>query len=242
MRTTLASGLAWIALMAAVAAAERPAPRPPAPEYEPSTGYTQRDVAGWTVHVSARLVEQDELCRRTMVLLETKLHEIAHVLPVEALGKLREIPIWMELDDPPFPCACYHPSKAWLKEHGLNPDKARAVEIANAATFLQWTRQQPSMVLHELAHGYHDRFLEGGYGNGRVAAVYEKAKESGGYESVLHWNGKHQRAYAMNNPQEYFAELTEAWFGTNDFYPFVRAEVVEHDAPGAELLKTLWGE
>ena len=50
------------------------------------------------------------------------------------------------------------------------------------------------------------------------------------------------RAYAANNPQEYFAELSEAWFGANDFYPFVRAEVLEHDPEAAELLKKLWGE
>ena len=31
-----------------------------------------------------------------------------------------------------------------------------------------------------------------------------------------------EKAYALNNPQEYFAEATEAFFGTNDFYPFVQ--------------------
>ncbi len=40
---------------------------------------------------------------------------------------------------------------------------------------------------------------------------------------------------------EYFAEATEAFFGTNDFYPFVRAELSRHDPEMADLLVKLWG-
>ena len=61
------------------------------------------------------------------------------------------------------------------------------------------------------------------------------------YESVLRYDGNRARAYALSNDQEYFAELTEAYFGTNDFYPFVRAEVLHHDPEAAKLLKELWG-
>ena len=49
-----------------------------------------------------------------------------------------------------------------------------------------------------------------------------------------------ERAYGMNNPQEYFAELTEAYFGTNDFYPFVKPELAEHDAQGYAAIESLW--
>ena len=45
----------------------------------------------------------------------------------------------------------------------------------------------------------------------------------------------------MENDQEYFAELSEAFFGTNDFYPFVRAELREHDAEAYRAVKELWG-
>jgi len=34
--------------------------------------------------------------------------------------------------------------------------------------------------------------------------------------------------------------LTEAWFGTNDFFPFVRPEVRRHDPEGADLLERLY--
>lgn len=210
-------------------------------QYEPTSNYTPRNVQGWTVHVNHRLLEdQNALGDKVLKLLEVKLYDINRAVPQPALAKLHQIPIWLEFLHPRHPCACYHPSKQWLSENGFNPEKAASVEISNAATFLKWTHEQPSMVLHELTHGYHHRFL-GGYDNPEIAAVYRRAVEKKLYESVLHWDGKTVRAYAANNPQEYFAELTEAWFGANDFYPFVRAEVVQHDPEGAELLRKLWG-
>lgn len=47
--------------------------------------------------------------------------------------------------------------------------------------------------------------------------------------------------YALNNSQEYFAETSEAYFGTNDFFPFVRAELKEHDPRGFGLMEKVWG-
>jgi hypothetical protein len=212
------------------------------PQYEPTSNYTKRNVRGWTVYVNHRLLEdQKPLGDQALELIEVKLYDINRAVPQAALEKLHQIPIWVEFKHPRHPCACYHPDRKWLVENAFNPEKVASVEISNAATFLKWTHEQPSMLLHELTHGYHHRFL-GGYDNPEIAAVYRRAVESKSYESVLHWDGKMARAYALNNPQEYFAELTEAWFGANDFYPFVRAEVIQHDPEGAKLLRKLWGE
>jgi len=48
--------------------------------------------------------------------------------------------------------------------------------------------------------------------------------------------------WLRNNHKEYFAELSEAYFGTNDMYPFVRAELMKHDPEAHALLKKLWGQ
>jgi len=53
-------------------------------------------------------------------------------------------------------------------------------------------------------------------------------------------NGKTERAYALNNDQEYFAESTEAYFGTNDFYPFIRQELKEDDSNIYSVLEKAW--
>jgi Mlc titration factor MtfA (ptsG expression regulator) len=48
------------------------------------------------------------------------------------------------------------------------------------------------------------------------------------------------RAYALANPQEYFAEGTEAFFGRNDFYPFTREDLLKEDPGMHRLLRRLW--
>jgi hypothetical protein len=165
-----------------------------------------------------------------------------HVLPAEAREALQKVPVWIETDDPHgrHPCMCYHPSREWLTENGYNPEKAGSVEIANAATFLKWIKDQPFMVLHEFAHAYHHQVL--GYDNPEVRQAYQQARAGGQYGSVLRFSGQMERAYALNNDQEYFAELTECYFGTNDFYPFVRAELQQHDPEGLAMVRKLWGD
>ena len=44
----------------------------------------------------------------------------------------------------------------------------------------------------------------------------------------------------MTNPQEDFAKTTEAFFGTNDFFPFTRDELKQYDSKMVRLLAELW--
>ena len=88
--------------------------------------------------------------------------------------------------------------------------------------------------------------MQGGFDNREIKAAYERAKASGVYEEVERWfgNGRpntQERAYAMTNPMEYFAESTEAFFSRNDFFPFTRAELKQHDPQMEKLLVRLWG-
>lgn len=205
--------------------------------FDPTENYEVREVEGWTVRVNKRLLAEEELCRRTLALLGDQLRHIARVVPAGPVEKLRKVVLWMELDLTKGG-AVYHPSEKWLREHDVNPEKAKCVEISNARHFLDWYRHQPCMVLHEMAHAYHHQVL--GYGHAGIKTAYAKAKESKKYESVLHIQGGHQAHYAMNNDQEYFAEMTEAFFGTNDFYPFVRAELKEADPEMFALMEQAW--
>ena len=97
------------------------------------------------------------------------------------------------------------------------------------------------MVLHELSHAYHHQFLDGGFENRRIAEAYEDAMKRRIYESVARARGRPQKAYAATNPQEYFAELSEAYFGINDFFPFDRTELRRHDRKGYDVVESLWG-
>jgi Mlc titration factor MtfA (ptsG expression regulator) len=118
------------------------------------------------------------------------------------------------------------------------------VEFTNVRKFEEELRRMPLLVLHELAHAYHDRFLPGGHNNAEIKEAFEKAKASGLYDRVerrdAKGNTRMDRAYAMTNPAEYFAECTEAYFGTNDFYPFTNTDLKKHDPFMHELLAKLW--
>jgi hypothetical protein len=213
---------------------------PPVP-FEATDQYDVRDVEGWKVFLNRRFEQTEpELCGETLVLLKNQLYQITRMLPKPAVGKLRTIAIWVELAEPHHPCMCYHPDPGWLREHDMNPEKARSVELANARNFLTWTKQQPWMVFHELAHGYHHQFVPEGYENEKLADALRQAKEERLYDDVLHINGRTQKHYALTNQMEYFAEQSEACFGTNDFFPFVRSELQKHDPRMFALLAELW--
>lgn len=241
--------LCLLALALAAAAAppaEKPAaapaakPAPEAPAYEPTSNYTLRDVEGWKVYVHNRLLdgEKKSLGDETLKVLAAHLYDVSRMVPRPALDRLREVRIWLEAGNPKVVCACYHPSREWLVGHGFNPEKAKGIEIGNPVNFLSWTHHQRAMVLHELAHAYHHQVL--GYGQPDIKAAYKKAMEAKSYESVLFYTGAKKKAYAATSDQEYFAELTEAYYSTNDFYPFVRPEVKEHDPTMLEVLKKVW--
>jgi dipeptidyl-peptidase-4 len=136
----------------------------------------------------------------------------------------------------------YHPSRQWLIDHGHDPRLARKVHITQARELL--SREQmlkhPAVILHELAHGFHDQVL--GFDHPEIIAAFNRAKEAGIYKEVLLYTGKTVRHYGLTNHKEYFAEGTEAYFYRNDFYPFVRAELKRHDSQFHDLLQSIWGD
>ena len=68
-----------------------------------------------------------------------------------------------------------------------------------------------------------------------VAFKYDKVQ-------VRDANGRirEERAYAITNEKEYFAETTEAFFGMNDVQPFTRDELEKFDPGMFVLLKQVW--
>jgi hypothetical protein len=209
--------------------------------YNPTSRYDARHVEGWTVLIDKGFLGREpDLADRTLTQLRHQLRQVAARINSGSLTKLRAIHIWVEENEPHHPCMAYHPDAGWLCEHDMNPDKARCVEVANARNFLKWTSDQPWMVLHELAHGYHHQVLDRGFQNAEVKTAFDRASKTRRYESVARIDSKNQKAYAATNPMEYFAEATEAFFGKNDFYPFIRSELKQHDPEMFELLKKLW--
>ena len=220
---------------------------PPAASYTiglSASSNMTRQVAGWTVNIRQCLLENDsQSIARTLKLLTAQLEEIRRVIPKAALVELQKVPLWISPEYPgDKPCGAYHPNINWLREHGRDPAMAKSVEFTNVRIFDAECRRMPVFVLHELAHAYHDRVL--GYDHAGIKAAYARAKVSGIYDRVQRQDSEgrlsYDRAYALKNEQEFFAETTEAFFGRNDMQPFTRDELEKRDPETATLLKHLW--
>jgi len=94
------------------------------------------------------------------------------------------------------------------------------------------------VVLHELAHAYHDQVL--GFDDPRIRAAYEAFKKSGRGDAALLFDGTRVRHYGLTDEKEFFAEMTEAYFGMDDFFPFNRAELMTAEPEIHGLMKAIW--
>jgi hypothetical protein len=95
------------------------------------------------------------------------------------------------------------------------------------------------VVLHELAHAYHDQVL--GFEEPRLLMAYEAFKKSGHGDQTLLFDGTRTRHYGLTDQKEFFAEMTEAYFGQDDFFPFNRAELITAEPQIYELMLAIWG-
>ena len=78
--------------------------------------------------------------------------------------------------------------------------------------------------------------------NEEIMLAYQRAEREQLYERVLLFRGGMTRHYARTNHKEFFAEMTESYVGVNDFFPFVRAELKQHDPKTFTLMEKIWGE
>lgn len=204
----------------------------------------EMQLEGWTLDVDPLLLDAEHKQQGEAALkaLANHLQRIEYILPEDRLAKLKTMKIWIELHNDKLSSMQYHPDKDWLIDHGLDPRLAKHVHIPRADDLTRrrtWAKH-PYVVLHELAHAYHDQVLS--FDNPDVLKVYNAAKKSGIYDKVLAHNGRTVKHYGLTNQMEYFAETTEAYLGVNDFYPFVRAELKEHDPNGFALMEKVWGK
>jgi len=213
----------------------------PVPEYQTQT------IEGWNVHINKKLLqdEKKDATQKALELVTTQLKEIVRTVPPEAVAHLRKVPLWISPEYAGIPPrAEYHPDGGWLRAQGRNVAMAKGVEFTNVRIFEAETKRMPCLVLHELAHSYHDKVL--GFNQPEVIAAYQHAVAGKSYDKVQRYNGVDgrpntiERAYAMTNEREYFAENTEAYFGRNDFFPFTRDELEKHDPEMCKLLERLW--
>ncbi len=212
-----------------------------------SSGYSgpcdDATVLDWHVKVNHEFQRAyPQLVEQALALLQKELAAIKTEVPARRVAQLHGVTFWLDervhVGEPSAEAPTFHPSRDWLEQHGLNPDMAGGIELPNAQIFLDSYSWEPWAIMHELAHFYHLTVLGETYAPIRDA--YQHALKTHLYENVPRYNGRMARAYALTDEREYFAELTEAYFGRNDYFPFTRDELKTYDPTGFAMMQAVW--
>ncbi len=200
-------------------------------------------VEGWTVRVDDRLLGDAPAAAigtRALRFLEAKLVDIKAVVPDERVKDLQDVTIVLDLNCGSLGAMQYHPDAGWLKANGYPTDLANCVHLPRAIDLptRRNINEQPWVILHELAHAFHDQKLS--FDDPRIKAAHEKFKQSGHGDAALLYDGQRVKHYGLTDPMEFFAEMTESFFGVNDFFPFNRAELQEAEPELFQLLTEIW--
>lgn len=196
--------------------------------FAPTSDHRIGKISDFTVLIHKSVERDENLYNKVLNEIKIQLNNINASVPDEKLVVLKNVPLWFGCDliNESTVGAEYHPSEEWLRGNGRNPQMAGGIQVSSSARFLKYSEVFPWMLMHEFAHAYEFRVL--GPKNFNLRSVYNKQKRL--YNS-----------YHGTNHHEYFAELTEAYFGRNDTYPFDREDLKKHDPLGYNLLLNVWG-
>lgn len=206
--------------------------------HRPFADYRAESRIGFSIFVSPDAVGS-RATNEALSLIEAQLRNVMLTLPESTAKDLRRVKFFVERNNPDFSCACYHSNRDWLLRRGYPAEKHRSIEIANVANFVRSSKEnQPMLVVHELAHAYHHQLL--GSQHPGIQEAYNRAISKGLYGDVPYSMGGTRPHYGGSNAWEYFAELTEAYFGQNDYFPYNRDQLAQYDPDGYALVRRLW--
>lgn len=216
----------------------------PVPQVETEDRFEIRNVEGWTVYTNRALFqEHPEETARTLEHLRWELYQIKLAASAQAVAHIQTTtPVWIEYKEKVS--LSYHPDRQWLLDRGYEiPQDPQSMVSLSVGTHYDDSYRHPFAVFHEMAHAYDFDVTGQGqrYGNDEIQAAYDRMMEAGQYAHILIWDGRYGSHYACSNRMEYWAESTEAYFGVNDFYPFVRAELRAFDPDQVRLIERYWG-
>ena len=212
---------------------------PPIPDV-----HTKRDIEGWTVHIDDRLLkgEGKELGDRALRILSNRLYDIKLVLPADKVARLAKS---ADLDRSIRTASSAPPSiiraPAGLKRTASPP-------IWPSASTSPPPPTSPACTISACSPGRCCTNWPTPTTIRCSASITPTSPppmpvsaKSGKYKSVLHINGKKVPHYGLTNPMEFFAEMTETYFGQNDFFPFNRAELKREEPEIYDLMAKIWG-
>ena len=198
--------------------------------------YNSVTIAGWKVNVEQTL-NNESRTHVVLEFLEQKLREAEKVLPEQYLSKLKAVPIWLSENNGQDVEFYFYERRVYQGD--FDPEKFGGIEIQNINNFLELIEYDKSIMIHELAHAYHqmnyekiDKLIVRAYKNAHQENLYKKPE--------VRRNRKARGVYAAASPYEYFAELSAIYFAGNYYYPFDHFDLKKHDRKGFDMIEQAW--
>jgi len=202
--------------------------------YDPTTSYTVKDLAGWKVYIHNSLLpggEHAETGAAAIKRLTEGMNLLKTWMPRKQLAKLLTVTIWLEWSSTNGPWGGtsayqYHPGIDWLIDMDFNPAKHKCVEFGNAASLSRRSIDSTAdVLLHELAHAYHDQVLT--FQDPDILAAYKRCCEGTAYP---------QRDWVKSDHKEFFSGVTQRYFGIQE----QRDTLYKRDPVLVEYLRKTW--
>ena len=212
----------------------------PTPQSKDSTrhrpgGAFVKQIRGWKVHNDPSMKGHRILAEKADSTLNFELGVIEQRIPASVIGELKEIPIWLSLNSHSGKVLHLYQSAAnWAKSHpDLDPRMEGYIEI-QAPDYVNMPHD--SLPLQKwMAYAYHQQSL--GMHNQQVAEAFQHAKSSRIYRVQIN----EQQHFPFKSSHDYFAVLSEAYFGGPLSYaPFDKARLKQMDPQGYEMIEKLW--
>lgn len=195
-----------------------------------------QNIEGWTCLVNLEVLKNEDWPKAKRI-MSNQLFSLKRFVKDEVVKDMQKVKIYIDIKQKGKAGAEYHPSKKWLVDNKFSPEKAMCVELSDISKFIRYTRTQPWVMLHELMHSYHHQVLK--FDNKEIIDCYNNAMKANKYGKVKHISGREVSHYSATNHKEYFAEACEAYFGTNDYYPYVKPEILDYDPDICKIIKRL---
>ncbi len=205
-------------------------------------GYTNYTLNGFNVLIWDDAFEiNPTMTNQAKNLLEDKLYDFTQLnIDQTKIDSLQTVPIFLDWNTSDVSIATYYKSNTI----GTISQKFKCIAIRNIGFFIASANNE-NVVVHELAHAYHDQFASSS-DNYTINNAYNNAVTNNLYQNIwtLDAGGNYfmtDEPYLMTNRDEYFAELTEAYFDINVTFPFFYTQI-SYDPDAVNMLTSIWGD
>lgn len=196
--------------------------------------YEERTVEGFKVYLHLDALEdKSENTEALYEHIESSITYMRRRLPVKAFDKLVDEGVKFVVNDlcsePRFSIA-YHPD--W---YGWSEFRRKSISYCHIDSGNRGVYASPAVVIHEIAHAFHDLFIENGYDNEAIIEYFARVRDSGKFDVVngifTSYSSDREKAkpYMLTNHKEFFAEISEALWLRNNWEPFTFFDVYNNE-------------